>query len=320
MNKHSVTLAIALLGGASVPATAQFGFDLPADSGTSLQFAGDPNSATNGIMGFHWLATGQVDSGHLVEGVIQNAPVSGFPSPYRYRADYYIADYGHGPYSGSEFDPAARSTGHQNMVNFDAAMVNNGMNYNDISFYFGPAEGQPLTSTWNLGTDTLGVEWFGDLNSPLEERIYSANPAEVVVGLSVLGTPFITFGYSDLYEIINYGATTATNDDTIQAYSDPVLAYAADELGAIQQELADAFLADVALGGGAVQLRFDTVQPASYIAGPGMDWVVAEYSFGGSVQVVSAVPEPETYAGIFSLLIGGFVWMRRRRGLIRNAP
>lgn len=311
--KKTLPLATLLLLGGVVTASAQFGFALPADSGTSLQLSGNPNLETTGIMGFHRLATAQVDSGHSIEGVILNAPSTGFGSPYDYRAEYYIADYGHGPYSGNVTDPAARATGQQNLVNFDGAMQNEGANYGDITFYFGPAAGQGLTATWNLGNDTLGQDWYGDLSSSVEERIYTANPAQVTVGLAYLGQPIVTFGYSDLYEIINYGATANTNDDTIQAYSDAVSVFAVAGLGVAEQALADAFLADVAAGGGAAQLRFDTFQPATYIAGPSFEWVQSTYSFGGSIQIVSAVPEPETYGALLGILMGGFIWQRRRR-------
>lgn len=311
----SLPLTLTALFGLTPPAFSQFNFELPLDTGIGLHLLGNPAAGGNdaGIVGFHRFVDGQADSGHAVQNVVLNAPTTGFPSPYNYRADYYIAALGNGPNAANPNHPAAKATGQSGLTQLDAFMTINALVYSDIAFFFGPKAGEDLTETWNLGADIISQDWYGDLTSSVEERIYQANPDNVVVGLAYQGMPIIEFGYSALYEILDYGPTAENDDDTIQAFSDPVAATAVDALAGDALGLATAFLADVNANGGLVQLRFDTFQPISYLVHDSFEFTSSQYLFSGSIQVVSAVPEPSHYALMLGLVSGGFLWVRRRR-------
>jgi hypothetical protein len=159
----------------------------------------------------------------------------------------------------------------------------------------------------------LNVNWSGNLGSSVEERIYQANPAEVFSGLFFDGTKIVDFGYSDIYEILDYGGTQLGNDDTIVAYSDPVSASKEAGLNPVNDGLADAILADIVVAGGKIQLRFDTVQSISSFSdenGAGDGLWVNNLGFSGSLQVV---PEPSEYALTISILLGIFITVRNHR-------
>ncbi len=87
-------------------------------------------------------------------------------------------------------------------------------------FSFGPKNGD-FTKSWNLGNDINGENYFSSPTSSLEERIYAANPKEVESFLLLDNTKILSFGYSDIYSFLEYGATTAPDDDSEAIISDP---------------------------------------------------------------------------------------------------
>lgn len=252
-----------------------------------LGFTGDPN-AGYGITGYRNYQLVQFNTGHLVSGVIQNAPNPPWPPQNLFYADYYITGINNSPFSKpAEGIAAARATTSYNLNYLPAYIADNSLSYGSIRFHFGQTGRAPnLQNSWNLGADDLGVEWTGNLTSPIENRIYTANTALVETSLYYNDTKIIVFGYSPLYEIINYGGTEDPADDIIQAYSNKVTAQIVDGLGGHALGVAQAFMQDVVSGGGYVQLYFNTVQAATYTGLPetysGTQYIVANYSFEGS--------------------------------------
>ena len=288
-----------------------FSLSLPNDSGTSISLSGDLAQGY-GVAGYMNEVEGNANSGHLLENVVLNAPViPDGPGSRNLTAHYYVSGREAGPFANGATDTAFASG--LNGMNSTGNYVNNqALNLNLLTFRFGPNNGQPNTSTWNLGGDQLNVDWSGNLASSVEERIYKANPADVSSGLYFDGTKILDFGYSDIYEILDYGGTQLGNDDTISAYSNPVSASKEAGLNPVNDGLADAILADIVVAGGKIQLRFDTFQPISSFgdengAGDGL-WV-NNLGFSGSLQVV---PEPSEYAFAMAVFLGLFITVRNR--------
>lgn len=288
---------------------AQFPLVTPAFSGSGLGFTGHPDEGF-GIVGYSTTGAVAPDRGHSVGGVVLNAP--NFQPLFDVRAHYYITGMQNSPFATSaEKVATARATTPINLPNLAAFVAETvEVSFSDIRFNFGNNSGSPLTSSWNLGADAQGVDWTGGLGSSVEERIYRADPAEASSALYFRDTPIIVFGYSPLYETINYGATTAGHDDLISAFSDPVSAMIVDGLAGNALDLANAFLADVAAGGGKVRLLFDTVQTVTYMTNPELGYIHGNYSFSGSIMVV---PEPASYASLVGGGVLAGVLTRRRR-------
>jgi hypothetical protein len=184
-------------------------------------------------------------------------------------------------------------------ANFAAFLTDNNITADRIGFSFG-AKDRDFTKTWNLGEDEKGKNYFSAPTSTLEERIYSANPNEVESFLLVDGIKFITFGYSNIYSFLEYGATRAPDDDTEAILSNPFKVFKAAGLSGLNNDLADAFLADV--GDNQIQL-------VSEDAGVVPDFVSISDPFGPFDPIVSIrfpvqlrivdIPEPSM---IFSFL------------------
>lgn len=301
MKTTTAITAAALLTTTSVFA---FPLALPPESSSKLDLIGNPTNGY-GITGYRNAQVGHANTGHQVSNVIQNAPPpldAGDPNTYL-RADYYITSLDRSPLTNPDGPKlgAAQATTPSFMINLSSYMANNSLNYSDITLSFGQV-GADIQDSWNLGDDTINEDWTGDLSSTIENRQYTANPGEVEAVLSYAGTEIISFGYSNIYEIIDYGPTINTNDDSISAYSDAAAATLASGLGGHALNVGQSIIDDINAGGGLVQLYFDTVQVASYITDTEIDgttaYLHANYSFSGSLMVV---PEPSSYG----LLLGG---------------
>lgn len=185
--------------------------------------------------------------------------------------------------------------------NFTSFLVNNSIDVDRIGFSFGPRDGD-FTKTWNLGDDINGQNYFSSSTSSLEERIYAANPDEVESFLLLDDTKILTFGYTNIYSFLDYGATTAPDDDVDAVLSDPFTVAKISGLSGEFDGLADAFLADV--GKSRVQL-------VSEDAGVVPDFVFFDPSIGALNPVISiplpmqlrivSVPEPTVTLGLLSL-------------------
>jgi hypothetical protein len=270
---------------------AQLALSLPSASGVSLSLSGNNGSSAGGV------AAASL-AGHSITA--QNAP--GGTSAY-----YYLFGAESSGVSGSYTD-TARTTATTGMSATASYVSGNGLSLSNLTLRFGPTG--TASNTWSLGADSLGVNYYQSGTSTIEERIYAAGAAGVEAALYLSGTKIMTFGYSPLNMIINYGSSTSGNDDTIQAYSAPVTFNVVTGLSGTSAGLATALSSDFNAGGGLVQLRFDSFQTATRIDAMGSLGVTGVFSFTGSLQ---AIPEPSTYA----MLVGGFalmgaIWFRRR--------
>lgn len=300
-----------------IPLQAQFPLELPEISTSRLNLVGN-HADGFGITGYRNAVTGQPNSGHVVTGVIQNAPDTA-PPPHPpvaldYYADYYISGRSSAPFYDAGSPAAAAATSATGMTHLTTYLTVNTLSFNSVRFDFGAVGGAAnLQNSWNLGADSFGNEWTGNMASPIENRIYAANSGQVETYLLFNAERIVNFGYSNLYEIINYGPTSGPGDDSIQAYSDAVSATIVPGLAGEALGVAEAFLADVAAGGGSVQLYFDTFQAAAYTDTPQFyvdtNYLAANYDFSGSIMIV---PEPSAW-GVWVGVFGAMAALGRRR-------
>jgi hypothetical protein len=274
-------------------------FTLPTLSNNRINLFGD-NSANppQGVAAYFSNAS----PGHaLGPGVVENSP----PGTAAY---YYLAGIEHTPVAGAtDTGQGVSLTGMANTANYFGL---NGGNVSQLTLRFGQT-GVDETRTWKLGGDVNGVNWFGNPNSSVEERKYEANAAEVNSGLFYNGQQILTFGYTPLYMVIDYGGSVAVNDDTIAAFSDAVGATKLGGLNPFEDGLANSLLSDINANGGLVQLNLFTIQPATredYAFG---NYTAGSFTFDGALQVV---PEPSEYALFFgTATLAAGIWLRRRR-------
>lgn len=284
--------ALAVMGSLFNPAVAQLSLSLPAASSVRLGFSGDNAGTAGGVAASAF--------GHAITA--QNAPNGTFAYTYLLGAESAGTSLG---YTDTAKASAGTTTG---MGSTAAYITGNSLSFSNLTLRFGPTGA--ASGTWNLGSDVLGVNYYQNAGSPIEERIYSANANAVQAALYYAGTKIMTFGYTPMNMIINYGATTSGNDDTIQAYSAPVSFNVVSGLSGTSAGLAQALAGDFTAGGGLVQLRFDSFQTATRVDAAGTLGATGIFSFSGSIQ---AIPEPSTYAawaGALALAMG--VWVRRR--------
>ncbi|TRU24985.1 MAG: PEP-CTERM sorting domain-containing protein [Microcystis aeruginosa Ma_SC_T_19800800_S464] len=185
--------------------------------------------------------------------------------------------------------------------NFATFLTNNSINVDRIGFSFGPKNGD-FTKSWNLGDDINGQNYFSSPTSSLEERIYAANHKEVESFLLLDNTKILSFGYSDIYSFLEYGATTAPDDDSEAIISDPFsVSKVAGLLGEFDG-LANAFLVDV--GSNKVQLVSEdaAVVPDDVFIDPSIGPLnpVVSIQFPLQLRIVST-PEPSVTLGLMSL-------------------
>ncbi len=130
----------------------------------------------------------------------------------------------------------------------------------------------------------------------------AANLNEVESFLLLDTTKILSFGYSDIYSFLEYGATTAPSDDTEAIISDPfTVSKVAGLLGEFDG-LANAFLADV--GSKKVQLVSEdaaVVPDDVFIDGSiGALNPVVSIQFPLQLRIVST-PDPSVTLGLMSL-------------------
>ena len=266
---------------------------------SSIQFIATRPIASNNCLRLFGKRTDPTPQGFVGYGaghieMSLNAP--GNPAP------YYAA--------GIDFSPenvpgATRAATLLNNItgfsNFATFLTNNSINVDRIGFSFGPKNGD-FTKSWNLGDDINGQNYFSSPTSSLEERIYAANPKEVESFLLLDNTKILSFGYSDIYSFLEYGATTAPDDDSEAIISDPfTVSKVAGLLGEFDG-LANAFLVDV--GSNKVQLVSEdaAVVPDDVFIDPSIGPLnpVVSIQFPLQLRIVST-PDPSVTLGLMSL-------------------
>lgn len=267
----------------------------PIDSENSLTFAGEPFQ-NQGYTVFSNLDPTAPDAGHQVSINVLNGVG---------RAPYYVT----GRQGSPEVPPsgatrATTATEIAGFSTFSSYLKNNAISLESFGFGFGQKSDRDFTKTWNLGDDIQGKDWFGSPDSNIEEKIYRANPDDVEIFLSFGTQKIVTFGYSDIYGAINYGSTTSVSDDSDVAFTDPMTATKVTGLDPIADALANAFLQDVAAGGGKVQLVHEEYQPdeTNFIIGNGFGGI--NLRFGASIRVVSTTTIPEPSLALGFLMFG----------------
>lgn len=301
---------IGLLGIAStavltIPQTVQaqtFDFDrlefieprpLPANG--TLSFFGDQNQ-NEGYAAYSNLDRNAPDAGHI-----------GFRSDLNNR--YYVTGRENSP------DPtgATRSASLEGITNFP-----NLMNYlnstsiplSDVGYGFGQKEGLSVTQTLNLGEDVLGQNWFGRPGSPIEESIYSANPENFERNLYYQDTKIITLEYSD-----TFFASADDNPGSVFGnpnifFSQPISPFKVSGLDGLAAGIADAFLQDVAMGGGKVQeFSEDILDPEDFSVSVNQGFEIFTFSFPIEIRTVrdpdDTVSVPESSSTVALMLLTG---------------
>ena len=301
IRRHSFSLILSLttvanLGIPLAVEAASFDYDQlqlipvrPIPSNTFLSFFGDPDN-NEGQTSFYNPDPMAPDSGHVE--ISLNAP--GNIAPY----------YGAGRNASPEETGATRAAtleglqGFSNLLNY---LTDNSIALDTIGVGYGLKTPGNFTETYNLGDDILGQDWFATPTSTVEERIYQADPDLFEVFLSFNDEKIINFDYSPSYAILDYGETTATEDDFEALLSNPIGANKVMGLTNLADGLADAFLLDVKRGGGAVQV----VTELEGIVDPAIDFnngfVIFSLDLPVELRVVSTVPEPSSVLGLLTL-------------------
>ncbi|MBD1930360.1 MULTISPECIES: PEP-CTERM sorting domain-containing protein [Cyanophyceae] len=299
----SILLGLTTTVAVGAPLSAQaatFNFDQlqnissrPIDSEYSLNLLGEP-SENQGFTAFFNLDPSAPDFGHT--DISLNSRGDGAP--------YYNT----GRQGSPEVPPsgATRTSSVSEIAGFptlNSFLTNNGISFSSLGFGFGQRSDRDFTATWNLGDDILGQDWFASPDSTIEERIYAANPDDVEIFLTFSTTKIVSFGYSDIYAVLDYGATTSLSDDIDAAFTDPVTATKVAGLDPFADALANALLQDISTAGGAAQIVVEdtAVEEGTFTIGNGFG--ILNFQFVGSLRAVpsATVPEPTSALGILML-------------------
>jgi hypothetical protein len=197
------------------------------------------------------------------------------------------------------------TTGFSNFLNY---LNSNNIPLSSIGYSYGQKSDLDFTKSLNLGEDQLGQDWFATADSPIEERIYRANPDDFETFLTYGTTKILQFGYSDTYFAVDNGATPDFTDNFNVFLGDPVPALEVAGLDPLASGLADAFLQDVARGGGSVQFISedpDLEVDISFVNG----FDVTHIGFPLELRIVSStsVPEPTSILGFLMFGVLGAV-------------
>ena len=276
----------------------------PIDSAYRLDLLGTP-SENQGYLGFFNVNPNAPDAGH--GDISLNASGNGAP--------YYTT----GRQASPQLPPngATRTASAIAIAGFPSLssyLSNNAINLSELGFGFGQKSDRSFTTTWNLGGDKLGQDWFASQTSKIEERIYKANPDDVELFLSYGANKIVDLGYSDIYSVLDYGATTQVIDDIDVGYTDPTQPTKVTGLDPLTDGLANAFLQDVATEGGGVQVFIEDNQvDDSNVVFNNNGFNIFNLRFIGSLRAVpiAAVPEPSHALGL--LMFGSLIAVSRRK-------
>jgi len=305
MGKSHVSLVIGLTATAAVwtplPAEAAT-FDYsrvenidarPIDSDHVLNFFGDP-SENEGFTAFFNLDFTAPDVGHIE--ISKNAPGNIAP--------YYTTGRQASPEEPDSGSTRSASLNHvTGFSNFFSYLSDNSISLSTIGLGYGQKSDRDFRATWNLGEDKQGQDWFASPDSNLEERIYRANPDDVEIFISYEDTKILNFGYTDFYNILDYGDSVDNTDDFDIILTDPFTAEIVEGLDPFSAGLAQAFLVDIAEAGGGVQVVFEEagVEDAPLMFGNGFGVLSFPFPFTLRGVAIATVPEPSSVIGIFML-------------------
>lgn len=270
----------------------------------ALSFSGEPENNQGQTAIFNSDPTAP-DFGHAE--ISQNSPPNQF-------APYYTT----GRQSSPEQSGATRATtldGGMGFTNFFNYLNTNSLDSADIGFGYGQKDELPFTETWNLGDDILGQDYLASTDSTLEERIYQANPDNVESFLVFDDTKFINFGYSPFYVAFDKGETIAFSDDSEIVLTEVIGAQKTSGLNPFLDGLAEAFLLDVELQGGGLQIFSEDTGIAEPVPifDPSTGYATVNLPLPLSIRAVNvSVPEP---SAIFSLFLVGIL-----SNLLRKRP
>lgn len=235
-------------------------------------------------------------------------------SPPNQYAPYYTV----GRQSSPEQTGATRATslnGGMGFTNFFSYLNTNGINLNSIGFGYGQKPGLDFTKTWNLGDDLLGQDWLASHDSTIEERIYRADPNAVESFLILDNIKFINFEYSPIYAAFDKGPTTSFLDDQDLSLTEAVKPEKFSGLDPLIDGLAEAFLLDVRLNGGKVQLISQDAAVADPVPvfDPNTGFVMINLRLPLTLSVVATqVPESSSVVGLFLVATLGALLTKRR--------
>lgn len=274
----------------------QFISSRPIESNSFLGLNGLP-SQNQGFTPFYNPDPSALDHGHKEIGLNSRRDFPVFNN-----APYY----GTGR-QGSPEEPATNAIRMTSLIStnsfptFSNYLTNNGIPLSDIGFVFGQKSDRYFSKTWNLGTDTFGKNWYADPNTPLEERIYQANPDDVEIALYSGTTKLLDFGYSDFYSVVDYGSTTSFDDDFESSFTDPLAVKEVSGLDPLRKGLAEAFLNDVTAAGGGVQVVNENFGELdiNFASGNGYDILLLPYPMQIRAVALKTVPESSFSWGIF---------------------
>lgn len=252
----------------------------------TLFFFGDQNQ-NEGYVGYSNLDRNAPDAGHI-----------GFRGDLNSR--YYATGREHSP------DPtgATRSATLKSLTSFPNLMNylnNNNIPLGNIGYGFGQKEGFSVTQALNLGGDILGQDWFGRQGSRVEEFIYGANPEAVEYYLLYQNTKIINLGYSDIFFGADDNPGSIFGNPNV-FFTNPTVPSKFAGLDEITSGIADAFLQDVAAGGGKIQqVSEDILDPEDFSVSINQGFEIFNFSFPIEIRIVST-PEPSLTVAL--ILIG----------------
>ena len=255
MNKSQIARFLGLTSIASIllapieVSAANFNFDYdkiqnfstrPIESDDVLTFFGDIANNEGYITSYNLDPTSP-DAGHL--------PISinglGF-------AGYYTTGLQGSPLA-NDANRTASLESTEGFSTFLRYLDSNNIPLSEIGFSYGQKEGLDFRHSWNLGEDKLGQDWFASPDSPVEERIYRANPDEVEMSILLGDTKIVSLDYSDVFFVADNGDSPDFVDNFNVILLDPVPVSKITGLSPLYSGAADAFLTDVSNAGGRVQ-------------------------------------------------------------------
>ena len=270
----------------------------PINSNHFLSFFGDVNN-NEGYTLINNIDPAAPDSGHV--SIAQNA----LPG----NSAYYTTGRDGSPDANTAGERSATLESVTGFPRFFQYLQDNSIPVSSIGYSYGQKVGLDFTRTINLGEDILGQDWLATPDSPIEQRIYQADPEDIHSFITLGTTPIITYG-SPTYFVVDNGDTPDPTDNFNVFFGDPVPAFKVDGLDPFASGLADAFLEDVAAAGGLVQevsediLQFDQIQ-TSFVDIGDETYDITYVGFPITIRAVSRVPEPSSSLALMMLAGGG---------------